>query len=541
MAGSRYPLSALLLLLIALPSAAQEAPADDETMETDPAVIEQKVEKIIEEYEALRASADLEPTRRRRELARRLGTLPCEDAVKTLHKLIENDRDLRTVIFAMNSLCRIGDIKAIQRMYKHVLKESRKTVLPDYFGPAVSRARDPQVGPWLVDKVLDHPNKFLSLSAVEAVGALRTSLAREPLFKMLEKEQRKTKPDIHLVYEILRALGMIGGEGVKDLLDAAAADDDWRIREAAAEVLLMHHRDEPTIELMRKLLKDEVAIVREVAAVSAGEHKLEELFPELILLMREGNLRAKHKSYEAMKAISSQDFGYAPDVWAKWLQDKKKGELTEAGDIKDRQTITVATYYDFKIFSDRVLFVVDVSGSMKWPDYRPNRIDVAKRELVKAIRNLDEKTLFNVATFAGHVNMWNKKGEVPATSQNKKEALEWAEDSLLPRGATNTYDALMLGLELNPQIDTVFFLSDGLPSTGKYELPEEILVKLRYANRFRKVIFNTVALAMGRPSIEKAEKYEDPEEMAAFMKMIADENGGVCVDIRKPPLDLREE
>ena len=267
MAGSRYPLSALLLLLIALPSAAQEAPADDETMETDPAVIEQKVEKIIEEYEALRASADLEPTRRRRELARRLGTLPCEDAVKTLHKLIENDRDLRTVIFAMNSLCRIGDIKAIQRMYKHVLKESRKTVLPDYFGPAVSRARDPQVGPWLVDKVLDHPNKFLSLSAVEAVGALRTSLAREPLFKMLEKEQRKTKPDIHLVYEILRALGMIGGEGVKDLLDAAAADDDWRIREAAAEVLLMHHRDEPTIELMRKLLKDEAAIVREVAAV----------------------------------------------------------------------------------------------------------------------------------------------------------------------------------------------------------------------------------------------------------------------------------
>ena len=41
--------------------------------------------------------------------------------------------------------------------------------------------------------------------------------------------------------------------------------------------------------------------------------------------------------------------------------------------------------------------------------------------------------------------------------------------------------------------------------------------------------------------IEKAEKYEDPEEMAAFMKMIADWNGGTCVDIRKPFLDLRED
>jgi hypothetical protein len=40
---------------------------------------------------------------------------------------------------------------------------------------------------------------------------------------------------------------------------------------------------------------------------------------------------------------------------------------------------------------------------------------------------------------------------------------------------------------------------------------------------------------MGKPSIEKAVKYEDPEEMAAFMRMIAEANGGVCIDIREPP------
>ena len=37
------------------------------------------------------------------------------------------------------------------------------------------------------------------------------------------------------------------------------------------------------------------------------------------------------------------------------------------------------------------------------------------------------------------------------------------------------------------------------------------------------------------------EKYEDPEEMAAFMKMIADWNGGTFVDIRKPYMDLRKD
>ena len=93
---------------------------------------------------------------------------------------------------------------------------------------------------------------------------------------------------------------------------------------------------------------------------------------------------------------------------------------------------------------------------------------------------------------------------------------------------------VVIGAEDNPLVDTVYFLSDGMPSAGQYELPEEILIKLRYENRFRKVIFNTIALAIGKPMVEKASKYEDPDEMTAFMQMIADWNGGVCIDIRKP-------
>ena len=211
-------------------------------------------------------------------------------------------------------------------------------------------------------------------------------------------------------------------------------------------------------------------------------------------------------------------------------------------EIKDREKISVATYYDFKIFSDRVLFIVDVSGSMNWPEMKdgsPNRIAVAKRELIAVVKALDEKTLFNLATFAGHVNTWKKDGEVPANEANKKAALEWLEAALLPRGATNTFGALMDGLDRNPQIDTLYFLSDGIPSTGTYEVPEEILIKLRYANRFRRVIINTIALAIGKPAIESAAKYEDAEEMAAFMRLIAEWNGGTCMDIRRPFLDKK--
>jgi hypothetical protein len=437
----------------------------------------------------------------------------------------------------MHSICKVGDLKAVKRMFKRANRKSAG-VLADYLAPALKEATDPAVGPWIVEKVITSPNKYSRISGVEAVGALRVEQARGPLLELLEKKGR----DIHLRYEILRSLGQIGGEGVWDLMEKGAWDEDWRVRLAVADVMLIHYRDAKAIALMRDLLRDKRPIVREVAAIAAGTHKAEALVKELVLLMREGNLRAKQKSYEAMKAISGQDFGYAPDVWAKWLSDKKKGKLTQTGEFKgDRERISVGTYYKFKIFSDRVLFIVDVSGSMQWPDSDPNRIKVAKRELVKAIKSLNDKTLFNMATFAGHVSMWKDDGEVPATEENKKTALRWINRSLLPRGPTNTYAALMEGLEKNPEVDTVYFLSDGIPSTGAYEVPEEILIKLRYANRFRKVIFHTIAVVLGRPAIEKAEKYEDPDEMAAFMRMIADWNGGTCLELRKPYLNLRDD
>jgi HEAT repeat protein len=527
----------VLVCLLLLGSFAIAEDWDGKTTPKDPKVVEQLVDEIAEEYEAIARNHDLVQTRRRRELARRLGLLPHKDSVKVLLKIFENDSDLRAQIVAMNSLCKVGDLKAVNRMFKRANRKGAG-VLPDYLGPALKRATDPAVGPWIVEKVLTSPNKYSRISGVEAVGALGVKEARVPLLNLLEKKKKK---DIHLRYEILRSLGQIGGEGVWELMEQSAVDEDWRVRLAAADVMLIHHKGDKAIALMRDLLKDRRPIVREVAAIAAGAHKADALLKELVLLMREGNLRAKQKSYEAMKAISGQDFGYAPDVWAKWVQDRKKGKLSQTGELQGRERISVGSYYKFKIFSDRVLFIIDVSGSMQWPDSHPNRIEVATRELVKAVKSLNEKTLFNMATFAGHVAIWKTEGEVPATEANKKKALAWIKRALLPRGATNTYAALMEGLEKNRQVDTVYFLSDGIPSTGAYEVPEEILIKLRYANRFRKVIFHTIAVVLGRPSIEKAEKYEDPDEMAAFMRMIAEWNGGTCIELRKPYLDLRDD
>jgi len=508
---------------------------------TDPKALQEEVKETIEEWEALSGNHDLIQTRRRRELILRLGQMPDKKSVKALRRIVQKESDVRAQINAMYSLVQVGDAKAVRAMYKYVLRQSR-TVLPAYLGRALARTEDDEVMAWIVEKPLTHGNKRIRMSAVEALGELRYKGALSALNAMYERQANKPNSagDAVIMYETLRAMGRIGGDRVRRALNAAAKSKDWRMRLAAAEVMMDHCRDPASLKLFRELSKAERQVIREEAAVSVGRNKVEPLFDTLILTMREGNLRCKWAAYVAMKQISGQDLSLAPDAWSKWWKDKKTGKLTQEGKLAKGERMSVSTYYNFKIYSDRVLFVVDVSGSMKWLAQPPQRIDIAKKELVKAIKSLDKKTLFNVMTFSSDVHMWNKKGELPATDKNVQSSLKWIQDRLRARGGTNTHLALMRSIRDNPKIDTVYFMSDGLPSGGQIELQEEILVALRDENRFRKVKFNTIALVFGRSKIEKAWKYEDPGEMGAFMRRIAEDTGGSCVVIDRPFFDMKD-
>jgi|GEM_PF-2422805 len=530
------------LVVLALVFAAP-ALGSDWKAPTEPKALKREVKATIKEYDALSGNHDLIQTRRRRELIRRLGEMQHKDSVKALRRILQRESDIRARINAMNSIVQVGDIKAVQAMYKYVVKRIKKDVLPAYLGRALALTQDEEVKAWIVEKPLDNPADRIRLSAIEALGKLRYRGGLVALLAIYQKEANKNNSagDAVIMYETLRAMGQIGGKEVRETIHLAAQSKDWRMRLAASEVMLDHFRDPKSLELMGKLSKAKRQVIREEAAVSVGRNKVEALFDTLILTMREGSLRCKWAAYESMKAISGQDFSLAPDVWAKWWSDKKRGKLTDEGKLAKGERMSVSTYYNFKIFTDRVLFVVDVSGSMKWLEVPPQRIDIAKKELLKAIRSLDEKTLFNVMTFSSDIHTWKDSGgEVLATPAAVKSASEWLNGRLLPRGGTNTHGALMRAIRGNPKIDTVYFMSDGLPSSGEMEVQEEILVALRDVNRFRKVKFNTIALVFGKSKIEKAWKYEDPQEMGAFMRRIAEETGGSSVVIDKPFFDLKD-
>ena len=65
-------------------------------------------------------------------------------------------------------------------------------------------------------------------------------------------------------------------------------------------------------------------------------------------------------------------------------------------------------------------------------------------------------------------------------------------------------------------VDTIFFLSDGKPTTGRFVDPDDILREVRKLNELRRVVVHTIALGQFQKT---------------FMKRLAKENGGVFVDL----------
>ena len=72
---------------------------------------------------------------------------------------------------------------------------------------------------------------------------------------------------------------------------------------------------------------------------------------------------------------------------------------------------TVASYWDLPVFSDRVVFIVDVSGSMTQPFGTGDntRLDEAKRQLVRVLGMLPAKAKANVVSFSDQATAMAEK------------------------------------------------------------------------------------------------------------------------------------
>ena len=168
-------------------------------------------------------------------------------------------------------------------------------------------------------------------------------------------------------------------------------------------------------------------------------------------------------------------------------------------------TLKPRSFYGVNIFATDMIFVLDISSSMD--------IRTAKLQLKNAYKSLKSNEYFNLVVYNWGASVW-KQHLVPATEKNKQDANNWV-NKLEARGATNIYGALKRTFEVawqGKKAETIYFLSDGLPTAGKVMSPTKIISYVKDWNKGKKIIVNVIGIG--------------PHQDRRFLGALAEENYG---------------
>ena len=297
-----------------------------------------------------------------------------------------------------------------------------------------------------------------------------------------------------------------------DALDLASHRDP-ALRMGAA-FALAEIRTPEAIEKLYTLLEDRDWSVRAEALQRVTELRRKDSIPLLIERLGRETGRLRPDVYVALRMLTGFDHGRLPNRWRKWwknegaafkmptyaaavvAEDKRRNAGTVGGTKSDH-------FYGVQVQSERVVFVLDISGSMNLPvgangedistarPGAPLRIDRAKKELSKTLRALPDGTLFNIIFFESEVSAFSKK-LVRMSKGMRQKSLRFVSDQFALR-ATALYPALKLAFD-DPLVDTIYLLSDGAPTVGEITDISEVREEVKRWNSARHVRIHGVAV-----------------------------------------------
>ena len=424
----------------------------------------------------------------------------------------------------------------------------------------------------LIDELPDERDSFKVAVSIKLLGRSKIAGA----VPAIELAAANSKASANVRYEAARALMAIGDPGKQGVLGEFLSDKEPLVRLAACDAIakmkVVAFREGVT-----KLLDDPQWQVQTAAIEAVAQLRPQAAVQPLIDLMRKSG-RLRVECADALFRITGLDFGMDADRWqTQWTTlmsiegwriptdeelAKKAASRKKYDALYGRTEGTTNAFAGIPTTSTNVLFVIDVSGSMddlvveidKFRDYKDRkRFTIVQTELLNTIETLTADTNFNILSFASDTKAW-KPRLVPANVVNRdsaqsfvrrlkpiggNESQELAASGLggsanLEAGKTNTLKALLYGFGVDPDkppkptvtgidkkalkrpLDTIYFLSDGRPSTGKLLEPDEILAEIRKHNEQYKLVIHTIAIG---------------DFQKGFLQKLAQENGGVFVDL----------
>ena len=358
------------------------------------------------------------------------------------------------------------------------------------------------------------------------------------------------------------------------LADSLEKEKDPRVRVAALDAM-QTAPGKSWYPLVIARLEDPDWSVQLVAARIAGAREMGLAIPALIKALATATPRVSDEVVTSLRRLTGQNIEAFPEPWAKWWE-ANRGKWGEDGRPLQPMVTTPRKedieYYGIKVRSDKVMFILDISGSMKEekkpppatpsapapggpdkpkdpkagdpskggaapdpgrPKFSGPKIEIAKQELKRALKSLTKESWFDIIAFNHSVTQWQPK-MVQATDQNKELAYGWIRD-MAPSGSTYVDGALRMAFKLAGTgvydrehgygpigVDTILLMSDGAPTDNAFPESkamdtEEILGHVREWNAQKRVVIHCVGIDNVVVGID-------------FMKKLAAQNGGKYVD-----------
>ncbi len=396
----------------------------------------------------------------------------------------------------------------------------------------------------------------------------------------------------------LRGLQQISDDEVRGKLaeKLRRAAGDWRQRVLLCDMFADQNDDLATDSLITALTDKSAEVQRAAINALNGRQETKVVDALIAALTTEeaksnGSDLVEYQLRRALKDITGEDFRTGID-WKNFWDPRKAdfdfggggrgGDSDEPrGEVKTHER--KPTFFGSEINSNRVVFVIDVSGSMSATDPGPPdggtttgggargpqtgpgaeeekeekpdprvksrvRIDRAKGNLIGALKGLPKDARYTVIAYNGggsigqkftpdqlrqFIEVWSPK-LIPASSGAVGKSVQFVE-KFEANGATFTMRALETAFQI-PGADTIILLSDGMPTEytndGRQVTPDLILTRVAELNKFRKVTIHTFGFD-GMPGLPGG---LNPGGigggLADFMKKLAEQNSGKYTPIR---------
>ena len=463
---------------------------------------------------------------------------------------LKREADLFTLAAKVRALGTVSEPKTMELIIDLLAKKSE--LVREQIVVTMLKTVDEETVETMWQYGLAHKHAMARAYTARVCGKLKLEFAQIELRKQLGDRNWYARAEAAIALGLMSDIDAMAG--MRKMLN----DKAEKARVAAMDALAMFKEDGfNAVPLIIPHLKAGPWQLRVVAAQSLGELGSMDAVGPLIERMEIESGRLRREIREALKKITYDDLGQNPKHWRDWwtklknnTPNGKPGRPTPTtGKTPDKKKdpdsrYAKQEYYGIELFSDRIGFVLDTSGSMTTlfePDpsamnalkrkytQNTNKIHICKEEIAYALKSLDPRAHINIISFGTRIRSW-KKNPVPASNGNVNSAISFLR-SLPAQGETNYYGALRAALDLGDKApaaspnfrstpDTMTFLTDGMPTRGEISNSDVLLEWYTALNRYARV--KTHVIAFGTKGVD-----------INLLRRMAEQNGGNFVHVRE--------